>query len=160
VIVGSILSVVVLLVHIFAGIKIWARSSDMSHTHVFNISMPICTGIIFLAIAFWVLGRWVSKYCTCCETAACQPDPLDFTNVARFHIAWTIMVIVNVIWLYTVMRALFSHMYPERKVPTTADPTRTSMPLNIRRQQEQADALRPVVMKRGKDVVNTVPVYG
>jgi len=155
VIVGSIMSVVVVVfVHICAIVKMWARASDMSHDHMFTVTLPVFTGIFFLAIGFLVLGKWVSDYCTCCETANCQADPMDFTSVAKYHVAWTIFVVTNVVWSYTIVRALFAHIYPELMVPTTANPSKTTFPLAFRQLQEQADLDRPLIMSTAARMAN------
>ncbi len=142
VIVGSILSVVVILfIHVSAIIKTWSRSSGMSHTHFNTVTAPVIAGIIVQGVSFFCLGLWVSDNCTCCETANCQPDPLDFAGLTRFYVSWAILIGLNAVWALFVYRALIAHIYPEAKVPTTADPSRTKTPLAFQHQQHRADAM-------------------
>jgi hypothetical protein len=154
-IVGSITSVVVVLfVHFTALLKMWARSSMMSHEHMLIVTLPVASGIILLGISFLILGVWVSDNCTCCNTADCQPDPLDFKSVARYFIAWAVLVVMNAIWAYTIVQALLAHMYPEMKVPITSDTSRTKMPAAFQEHQKRADEISAKLVAGANVIVN------
>jgi fumarate reductase subunit D len=157
-IIGSVASaVVVLFLHGFAVIRMWSRSSRMSHNHNREVRMPFFFGIVLLALGFFTLGRWISDNCTCCATSDCQPDPANFEELVEFYAAWAVMVFMNVAWLFTIVRALFAHIYPEEKVPTTADPRRTKLPLEFQKQQRQANLARATMQQKGAEILRDTP---
>jgi fumarate reductase subunit D len=158
-IIGSVTSaVVVLFLHGFAVIRMWSRSSRMSHNHNREVRMPFFFGIVLLALGFFTLGRWISDNCTCCATSDCQPDPANFEELVEFYAAWAVMTFMNVAWLFTIVRALFAHIYPEEKVPTTADPRRAKLPLEFQKQQRQADLARATMQQKGAEILRGTPV--
>lgn len=156
VVIGGVLSVVIVMVlHGFAVIRLWSRSSSMSHHHNREVRMPFFFGIFLLGIGFFVLGRWITDNCDCCDADDCQPDDTNFAQLAEYYAAWGIFTILDFIWVYTIVRALYAHVYPEVKVPTTADPFKATLPLDLQEEIDKADAKRPTLEAEAEKIVQS-----
>lgn len=113
-IVGSIISLIILSLHLF-NIILYQRSyPDLSARHSKAIYFTAGTAI-FTQIFTWLsLGRWIISYGFCCGTAENQPNPLDIANFTRFYLAYAVMFVLDVICLiFCYNNSIVAHMYPE-----------------------------------------------
>lgn len=155
VVIGAVLATaLVLVLHGFANIREFSRSSRMGHVHNRDSRNPFFFGIVTLGIGFFILGRWIWDNCDCCETSDCQPDITDARQVATFYSAWATFLPLDVIWIYTIIRALNAHIYPELKVPTSADTQVSTLPLEIQKEIKKSDTKRAKMEEEGSNMIN------
>lgn len=121
-IVGSIISLIILSLHLF-NIILYQRSyPDLSARH--SKSVYFTAGVaIFTQIFTWLsLGRWIISYGFCCGTSENQPNPLDIANFTRFYLAYAVMFVLDIICLiFCYVNSITAHMYPETSAVMSED---------------------------------------
>jgi hypothetical protein len=119
---GSIISLIILSLHLFNIILYQRSNPDLSSRHSKAIYFTAGTAI-FTQIFTWLsLGRWIISYGFCCGTAENQPNPLDITNFTRFYLAYAVMFVLDTICLiFCYANSITAHMYPETSGVLTED---------------------------------------
>lgn len=110
---GTVTNGLILIVHLPVLVFYWQTNRDLSHTHIFDVSMPIATGIPFMVVGWFAIGRWIDTYATCCDLADSQPNTADSEQTNRFIVAYALLIVTCLITLSVYPKAILAHLYPQ-----------------------------------------------